>query len=278
MKKAYLFLLLFLIPTITCIAQKLEKIKGNKNVTTQTTEIAPFHTIILDNDFEYSLIYDQTPSVSIQADENLLPYIITEVNPEGVLTIKKIARLVSHKTITIKVSYTSILANIKVKDKAKLSTPTPLELEKLTLTTEGSTKLDLQLKVDEFTLQGIEKSKIEIDAVCKTANLILNQNSKLEGLFFSTNSTMELYNRSNISLNGEISNLTLKTDNYAQFNGKDLLTKTCSTSNNTSSEAILNISETITIEASGSSSIYLFNNPKIIINKFSDLVKLQKKE
>ncbi len=278
MKKQFITLCTLTILCLTAYAQKLEKIKGNKNVITQTTETNPFHTVILGDDFEYSLVYNQTPSVTIQADENLLPYIITEVNQDGVLTFKKIARLVSSKDIVITIKYNSALANIKVKDKAELITPTPLELENVVFTTEGTSKIDLQLKTDSFTLQSSEKSKIEIDVVCKAAILILNQNSKLEGLFFSNAATIELYDRANVNLNGESNTLNLKTDNHAQFDGEDLLIKTCTSYNNTASNAILNVSETVTIEASGNSSIYLYNTPDIFINKFTDTVKLQKKD
>ncbi|MFV0564912.1 MAG: GIN domain-containing protein [Flavobacteriaceae bacterium] len=276
MKRVAFILFSILLTGFTSYAQTLDKVKGNKNVITQTTETEAFHTLIIDDDFEVSLIFNQTPLVTIDTDDNLFPYIIIDEH-EGVLSLKKTAKLITSKGIIVKINYNNELTNIKVKDKAQVSAPTPIDLENLTLIAEGSSKVDLHLKTDTFTFQSNEKSRVKLDAVCKKAMLTLSQTSKLEGLFYSKETSMELYDKANVSLNGETDSLNLKTDNDAQFNGKEFLIKTCLTTNETSSDVYLNVLETLTMEASGSSSVNVYNSPKIIINRFDDTAKLQKK-
>src|SRR5690606_31303625 len=93
----------------TIMAQTIEKVKGNKNVTIQQTKINTFHTIVVGEDFEIDIIYNQTPSVTIETDENLHEYINFNVNA-GVLTFNKTARITSKKALHITVNYDANLA------------------------------------------------------------------------------------------------------------------------------------------------------------------------
>ena len=54
--------------------------------------------------------------------------------------------------------------------------------------------------------------------------------------------------------------------------------KNCNVSCEIASDATLEVIDTITLEASGSSAVYIYNNPKIIVNKLTDTSKIQKKE
>jgi len=43
-------------------------------------------------------------------------------------------------------------------------------------------------------------------------------------------------------------------------------------------DVYVQVTENLSIEASGSSEVYIYDNPKIVINKFMDTSKLHKKE
>ena len=277
MIKLIITLLLSTLFCVTVMAQSTEKVKGNKNVSIQKTEINSFHTIIVSEDFEIDIIYNQTPSVTIETDENLHEYINSNVIA-GVLTFKKNARITSKKALHITVNYDANLTTIKTTDKAEITSLATMELANILLITEGSSKAGLTLKTGNFSFQGNGKSKVKLNLTSENAKLNLSDNCKLESLIYCPKTNADLYQRANAIIEGETDDLVLRTDNYSVFNGRNFTAKTCNTLNEMSSDAYLEVLDTVTIEASGSSSIYLYNNPKISVNRLENTAKIQKKE
>jgi hypothetical protein len=278
MNKLYISIIFtFCLCISSLVAQNVEKVKGNKNVTIQQTDINPFHTIIVDEDFDIEIIYNQVPSVIIETDENLHEFINFDVI-DGVLTFDKTTKITSKKRMNIQVNFDEELTNIKIVDNGEITSFTPIDLQNCLLISEGSSKVGLEIKTNDFQLQSNGRSKIKLNLTAETAKLILSDNSKLDALIYASSTSVDLYQRTITNIEGETNELLLKTDNYSQFNGKNFTAKICNTLNEISSDAYLEALDTITIDASGSSSVYLYGNPKIIINRLENTSKLQKKE
>jgi hypothetical protein len=86
-----------------------------------------------------------------------------------------------------------------------------------------------------------------------------------------------LYQRANADIEGTSKNTIIRTDNNSKFNGSKFTTQTSDVTCEIGSDVYIETLENITIDASGTSSIYLFGNPKITITQFLDTAKLQKK-
>ncbi|MFL1011145.1 GIN domain-containing protein [Flavisericum labens] len=273
MKNKLLYILILL---IVYGAGAQEKVKGNRNVTVRQTEINPFHTIDLDEDFEVEIIFNQIPSVEIETDENLHDYIEFEVI-DSVLTFNKKARIRSKKTIKIKVAYNLSLKQIKTKEDAEIVSLNSMNLENATAIAKGSSKLGLTLKTTDFKFESDDRAKVKLNVTCENSAIQLSGNSKLEALINTVNLTGTLYQRADAEIEGSCTKAKLELDNYSQFNGKNFTVNSCDLICNIGSEAQLEVMENISVEASGSSAIYLYENPEIIINKMTDTSKLQKK-
>ena len=259
------------------VAQNVNKVKGNKNVTIQQTDINPFHTIIVDEDFDIEIIYNQVPSVIIETDDNLHEFINFGVI-DGVLSFDKTTKITSKKRMNIQVNFDDKLTNIKAIDDGEITSFTPIDLQNCLLISEGSSKVGLEIKTNDFQLQSNGRSKIKLNLTAENAKLTLSDNSKIDALIYSAVTSVDLYQRTSANIEGETNELILKTDNYSQFNGKNFTAKICNTLNEISSDAYLEVLDTITIDASGSSSVYLYGNAKININRLENTSKLQKKE
>ena len=81
-----------------------------------------------------------------------------------------------------------------------------------------------------------------------------------------------------MDIEGVTDSLRIRTDNNAQFNGKNFTAKSCRVVAEMASDVYVEVMESIDIETSGSSEIYLYGEPKITISRFLDTAKLQKKE
>ncbi|MEW4925522.1 DUF2807 domain-containing protein [Algibacter sp. 2305UL17-15] len=276
MKKLLIILLFGLFITKYSNAQNPEKIKGNRLVSIVNTEIDAFHTIALDEDFEIDIIYNKIPSVEIETDENLHEVIDFMVR-DSVLYFNKLKKITSKKRLNIKVNYNDFLQHIQTTDDAEIKGLTPLDLYYATLKTSGSSKAALTIKADYFNFEGADKSKVKLNITADTCTVSMRGSSKLEALINAPKFEGALDERSNAEIEGNCDTATLELDNNAQFEGKNFTINNCEVTCNISSDAYLEVVKTITIDATGTSAVYLYENPQITINSMTDTTKLQKK-
>lgn len=276
MKHILIFLIFSLAATTHSNAQNPDKIKGNRLVSIVNTEIDAFHTIALDEDFEIDLIYNKIPSVEIEADENLHE-VIDFIVKDSILYFNKLKRITSKKRLNIKVNYEDALQHIDITDDAEVNGLTPLNLFYGSLKTSGSAKAALTIKTNNFNFESADRAKVKLNITADTCAISMRGTGKLEALINAPSINAALYERTNAEIDGNCDTADIEVDNNAQFFGKNLTINTCKVVCNISSDAHLEVVKAITIDATGSSSIYLYQNPKITINSMTDTTKLQKK-
>ncbi|WP_081988156.1 GIN domain-containing protein [Psychroserpens jangbogonensis] len=277
MKKITLFLLITLTYGSVGFSQDDDKVKGDRNVTIKQTYVDAFNTIVVGEDFEVELYYNSRPSVEIETDDNLHEYITVEV-VDSVLTFRTNKEIRSKKKMSIKVNYSDGFSHIETHENAEIRSLTSLELGDATLKTTGSSRAYLNIKANSFNFTSLDKAKVKLNVIATKTRIELSDNCKLDALVNSKETKVDLYQRANVDIEGTTDNLLLISDNNAQFNGKNFTAKTCTAICEFATDAYIEVTESVIIEASGASEIYLFANPKITINRFTDTAKLQKKE
>src|SRR5450631_2545997 len=107
MKK--LLIVLFALISISSFAQKWETIKGNGQIKKETRELSNFTSLSSQGSMNVQIAYGNSNSITVEADENLLPYIETTVE-NGKLSIKskKNVNLKSSSKMNVYVSMTKI--------------------------------------------------------------------------------------------------------------------------------------------------------------------------
>ena len=277
--KNTIYLLLVFITSLSHYtnAQKAEKVKGNRVVTIQQTDVESFHTVVVSDDFEIDIIYNQNPSVEIEADENLHEFILFEVR-DSILSFSKTRKITSKKALKIRVNFNDSLSNIETRDDAKIHSLTTLQIPSLRLITSGNSKAGLTVKSEHFYYESLDKSKNELNIISDSCRIIVNNNSKLEALINAPKVAIDMYQRAHAEIEGNNDDLDLKMDNNTTFIGKNFTVKNCTLLCEIGSDATVEVMENITLAASGSSAIYLYGNPKIVVDKLENTSKIQKKE
>ncbi|MFP4846435.1 GIN domain-containing protein [Winogradskyella sp. PE311] len=275
MKKILLVLVLMIFVAPTVIAQ--EKIKGDRNVTIKQTYIDDFETIVVNGDFSIEIVYNSKPSVQIEADDNLHEVIQFDV-VDGVLSFIETTRITSKKKLAITVNYGDALQNIETMGDGEIRSLTSMELGNATLSTSGNSRVYLNIRAKNFIYKSSGKSKTRLNLTADSTKIELSDNSKLDALINSKVADFDLYLRSDAVIEGSASSSIIRLDNSTNFNGPKFDVKTVDVTLEDNSDLTIAANESITIEASGDSEIYLFGNPKIVISKFEDTAKLQKKK
>ncbi len=258
-------------------AQKAKKVKGNRNVTTLHTPLNSFHTIIVDEDFEIDIIFNKVPSIEVEADENLHEFITFSVR-DSVLSFNKTRRITSKKRLNIKVNYDDFLNNIETRDNSKIFSLATMDITNTNLKTTGNSKAGLTIETKYFNFESHGKAKVDLNLTADSTNIVLNGNSKLNALIHSPILKADLYQRANANIEGESDDLLLRTDNNSQFNGKNFTVKNCNLYSEIASDTTIEVTDKIIVSLTGSSDLYLYNDPKIVIDKFTNTSKIQKRE
>lgn len=275
-RKVLLISILSLFVSVS-FAQKKEKIKGDRNVTSKETNINSFNRIVVGEKFKIDLIEGSSASVFVEADDNLHDVIDFSVT-DSVLSFKTSKKITSSKKLNIKVVYTKTLKQIETMDAGEISSLTSLNLDEVVLINSGTSRAYLNIKTQKFKHINSEKAKVKLNLTAANTTLELGENSKLEALINSENIEVDMFQRSEAKIEGEVSILNINTDNSSSFIGSNLTSTSCQLICELDSDAAVQVTESLTIEASGSSQIYIYDNPKITINKFTDTAKLHKKE
>lgn len=281
MTKNLLSIVLITLFATSTIAQ--DKIKGNKNVTTIETEVNSFNKIIVGEKFTISFKKDDTASVEIKTDENLHEVIQFSVT-DSVLKFKTTKRITSKKEMEIIVRYTEVLKEIELKDNAELNSVNTIDNLGLSLKINDNARANLNIKNYSFKLINNNDSKLKLSSKSrlniesKLVDLELNESSKTEALITCDSLQVNMYQRSNAKIEGDVLYMKANTINSSNLTGKNLSVMNCDVITEDSSDFEIQVEDNLILESSGTSQMYIYGDPKITINKFSESAKLHKKE
>ena len=275
-KKGFILAFILLCNTIV-YAQRKEKVKGNKNVTTQETPINSFNKILVGEDFFIDIIEGESASVFIEVDENLHDVIQFNV-ADSVLSFKTTKKITSSKKLNIKVIYTTSLKEIETIDDGEISSLTSINLDDVSVKSSGTSKAFLNIKSQTFNLASSDRARVKLNVTSNEAKFELSDNSKLDALINVDRMLIDLYQRTDAKVRGNLDKLKVRASNSSNLEGKELVSINCEILSEDSSDVAVNVTEELFIDVSGSGEIYIYDNPKITLSKFANTAKLHKKE
>lgn len=211
----------------SCVYNYKKKIKGNGIITTQERSINQATKIKCRGNFNVLLQLSNSPSISIQTDENILPYITTEVNEEGFLVInsKKDVNLKPSGSIQVIVN-TPMLSFLSVSGMGDL-----VGKEKFT----GASKLELYLSGN--------------------GNIALSANTP--------EIVAKITGTGNINLDGETKDATISITGNGSFKGQDLLTENMKINVTGNGDAFVFASANLDVKVTGNGDVHYKGNPTI---------------
>lgn len=258
-------------------AQKKEKIKGNKFVKVKQHQIADFNELNLNGNFEVFLLKGSTPQIEVETDENLHEVIQFLITDNGVLSLKTTHQITSKKKLNIRITVTNSFNSIIISDKAIVNSLIDLDLDKMTIIAKGNSKIYLTLKTTDFKYTAEKHVKTELNLTTKKGAIQLSESTDLEALINAEELRIDLYQKANAKVEGEVTNLNLRVDNAANYKGEKLTITNATVITEGSADCDIEVKETLILEASGSSKINIYNTPKIDLKKFEDSASIFKK-
>ena len=274
--KHYTLVLLLLLSITLTFAQKKTKIKGSKIVTIEQLKINDFSSLTVEDNLEVFVERGERAELKIEADDNLQD-IITVDERDNTLRIYTSKQATNYKKLIVRITYTSDLRSIITKNEATVTAIQEILLDDLTLKASDASKLFLNASVSNFMFQGNDKSKIELNLKAEKTIIELSKNSSLKGLLTTTDLKVDMYQKSDASIEGESTTAIIRLDNNSNLTANKLTLKNATVTAESYSNCSINVSTTVAINAANKSEIQLVGAAKIDIIKFADEAKLIKK-
>ena len=161
MKKVIYSLSFFLLFSLTTIFAQ-EKLKGNKEVTTEIRNISDFSKIEVIDNVEVLLVYNPNQSIEIETDSNLHEAILTELNND-VLTIKTSDKITRKKKLLITVKVNHNLTSLSSYNNSKISSKNLLQIDSLQITAFDNSDIDLKLHTEYIHITGKKNSDLNFE-------------------------------------------------------------------------------------------------------------------
>lgn len=199
-------------------------VRGNRNVVNETRYISSFSTIVISGSLDVYLSQDDEESVTVEADENLLDIIITEVegNTLRIYEKKNIRQAESRKVYVNFREINSLIAD----GATDVYGRSPIRAETLELGISGASDVTLEIYVDEL--------------ICR------------------------IKGAADAYLSGEVGAMIARVSGSCDLEAGKLVAQVCQIEASGASDAQVHAVESLDAKASGSSDIEYRGNPEIL--------------
>lgn len=174
MKKFFAF---FMLLGLFCAVQAKD-IPGNQDLKKEERFLAAFEQINVSADFNVNLVYAIAPKVEVEAESNLLQYIVTEVKGKCLnITVAKKTRLANNFPITIYVAM-PMMTKLQFTGNGDITIDAiPSEKMDVVLDGKGMCKWT-NLKTGAWKLTANKSFRLEFaDMICGATKMVLNGNA-----------------------------------------------------------------------------------------------------
>ena len=267
---------IFLLVSNMLLAQKNEKIKGSRTVTTEQKEIGNFSSLEVNDNIEVYLDRGEKSELKIEADDNLHNIITIDLTA-NTLRISTTKEATSFKKLIVRITYTKELKMITANNKAIINAIQEIQLDEISFKSYDNSKLNLNIDSKKFSLQLDHNSKTELNLKSENSSIALSKNATLKALISTLNLKCDLYQKGKATLEGDASNAIIRLDNNSSFTGSKFVVKNAELLAENYSSCIVNVSGSLSLSASGNSTIQLYGDQKIETKKFMDNATLIKK-
>lgn len=224
-KQTVLILATLLFTAITNAQWK--KIKGNGNMTTETRTTSDYEGIKCAGSFDYILVNGAEGNITIEGEENLIAYIVTEVKDNHLIVKTK-------NGVNLKTSFNKGI--------------------KITIPFKDISKVSLSGSGDLWNEDPINATNFDV-ALSGSGDIILNVNT--------TSTTASISGSGDLKLKGNTTNLEARVSGSGDFHGLELESNNTDVAVAGSGDAKVVSKETLKARVAGSGDIVYVGNPKM---------------
>ncbi|MET2986176.1 GIN domain-containing protein [Aureibaculum conchae] len=253
-----------------------DKLKGNKIVTTENRYIEGFSKIETHDKIEVIITQGMEQSVTVEADENLHVAVYTEVR-DSTLIIDLTKRITRKKELRVLVTIDQYIDEIITKDKSEITSSGTLKFDHLTINAEDDSKLTLDFQASKLVLNNNESANAKLTVNADDVFINADKSGKAKINLSCNIVEATIQGGSTTDISGGCSELYVNAEDRSNFKGESLESNDIIVEATDNADVQINAKKEVIISAADGAEVYIFNNPKITIEKFTDKAILRKK-
>jgi hypothetical protein len=192
-------------------------VAGSGNVAAEKRDVGDFKSIDVSGVFEVQIVAQKDFSVEVEADDNLLPLIRTEVE-DGVLQIETEKRISSPTRLFVKISAPNI-EKLEVSGVAKVNVA-ELKNSALTLDTSGASKITLAGETAKLLIDVSGASKIDAENLKAENAEVETSGASSVNVFVTNYLRADASGASKVTYSGSPANVERKTSGASKVAAK----------------------------------------------------------
>ncbi len=268
-----LFIALFIVQ----FSQAQDKLKGNKNVVTQHRDVMPFTGILVKDNLDIIISESPNSKVSVETDENLQIAVETRVT-NGTLEVYLSQPIARKKKLKVFVGVTDSIQKIEVRDNASILGENEIHAKDLSIIAQDNASLKLRFRLDKLTATIDDRSDANLEITAKDNIIVaMEHNASLKLKTTCDNLSVNLADSSSLKATGNCNELAAICSDNGSFKGKELLTDKATIQASDRTDVYVNASKKLFINIENNAELYIYDNPKLVIEKFTDKATLFKK-
>ncbi|ALO16416.1 hypothetical protein L21SP5_02795 [Salinivirga cyanobacteriivorans] len=238
-------------------------IKGNGKVTEKEIEVGDFKAVDVRKGFDLYLTKGESTAVRIEADENLIPHI--QVRVEGnTLIITSRKNIWRSRSLKAYVTYTALEA-INASGGSDVYSKSKIKAERFNLSISGGSDAEADIEANTLDADLSGGSDLELEYAGRELNLSASGGCDAElTLKKLKRSIINTSGGSDVSVIGECENLTLNASGGSDFNARGFKVAVADISASGAADVRINVTEEISVSASGASSVHYDGGAKIV--------------
>ena len=271
----YVTLLIMIVIGYSCGAQKLDKIKGNKEVVDIYQTLEAFNLLEISSGLDVSIKQGEEAGYHLETDSNLVDVIAFEVTEEKLHIYAKNS-IQSSKKLKIDLTVGN-LTMITINDGAELNGLNLITADTLSVIVLDNSEFKLDLKIEELQITMGGSSKGDLAIKGGKLSVTLNDNSTLKGDMTINECVLAVKERSDFDMDGDVEDLDITATESANIKAAALRAENVNIIASDDSDINVNVTKELKLYAKDKSTINLYGNPKITVEGFKDSSRLIKK-
>ncbi|MDR2083690.1 MAG: DUF2807 domain-containing protein [Bacteroidales bacterium] len=241
-------------------------IRGNGEIVKIEQQLSQFDKISSNDAFDVIIYYSDTYKVIVEAESNLLPYILTTVNDHK-LTIRTKSNIIfnSYKNVKVHV-YCKTVEDINNNGSGNIYADEIITSDDLEIAVRGSGNIEIDniSQCNDLDLKVTGSGNLKINYVdhCKDCDISINGSGGCSINDFSNDDLEVSINGSGgVNLAGSSYFATLKINGSGKYNSYDLRTNIYDIRINGSGNSYITVTDKLIVKINGSGDVYYKGSP-----------------
>jgi hypothetical protein len=275
MKKSMIILLVLFIGFLG-YSQSKDKVKGNREVVSQSNDLdEKFNALEISDNITVIISHGNKNSYVLNTDENLVEAVQFMVINDvlKIFTSKKIS---SFKELEVKLQVIGI-DRIILRDDAIVKTDKKLSFENILIDGNNSSKFDMEIETNDIQINMDKNADGKIKLMAKNIQIEMKDRSDLKGKINTDNLKVTLKNKAQLTFSGDSKHSDFRLENSADLDVKKMDSRTAVLFSSNNSDVNIRVSKNLEVTSEGSSKIYVYGKADVQLKGFADKSKIIKK-